>query len=146
MLSSPSPAARRRLEQSQLTYFCKKSNENRKGYFIHTGFTDILSTLLMKSIRRILIAILLGLLLALGSWQVVHAPHYEQASIPDKAQGVTVESKSTPRPVVNTQFVGRVTAVPEKPDIPLRAGNAMSVPGQAAFANSQYTFAGAIPD
>ena len=71
----------------------------------------------MKSIRHILIAILLGLLLALGSWQVVHAPHYEQAYISETAQGVTVESKNTPRPVVNTQFVGRVTAVPEKPDI-----------------------------
>lgn len=79
----------------------------------------------MKSIRHILIAILLGLLLALGSRQVAHAPHYEPDSSSDKEQSLTVVSRNTPRPVDSNHFVGQVTTVPEtlgeKLDIPTAA-------------------------
>jgi murein DD-endopeptidase MepM/ murein hydrolase activator NlpD len=68
----------------------------------------------MKSIRNILIAIFLGLLLAGGTWQVALAPQNDANILTDKEPGITGVSESTPPPVSKNTFVEKRTVVPEK--------------------------------
>lgn len=69
----------------------------------------------MKLIRHTFIAILLGLFLAVGSWQVAHAPQYKEP-IADKDHSVQVDSKNTPRPIADTQITERNTVTADNSD------------------------------
>ena len=62
----------------------------------------------MKSIR-FLIAIFMGLLLAGGTWQVVHAPPNTANVLPKGEQRITIVSSSTPAPIVENPSVERNT-------------------------------------
>lgn len=70
----------------------------------------------MKSIWRILIAILLSLLSAGAIWQVVYAPQDEADIVPNKEQGTVLVSKNTPQPTGDNRFVDGMTVGPEKTD------------------------------
>ena len=67
----------------------------------------------MKSIWHILIAVLLGLLLAGATWQDVHAPQHVDIA-PNEEQGATIVARDTPRPSGGGQLANSMTAVPGK--------------------------------
>ena len=69
----------------------------------------------MKSIWHILIAVLLGPLLAGATWQDVHAPQHVDIA-PNEEQGATIVARDTPRPSGGGQLANSMTAVPGKPD------------------------------
>jgi murein DD-endopeptidase MepM/ murein hydrolase activator NlpD len=68
----------------------------------------------MKSIWRILIAILLSLLLAGAVWQEVHAPQYEADIAPDREQDIIVVSSDAPRPTGSNQLLKPNTTIPRE--------------------------------
>ena len=66
----------------------------------------------MKSIRHILVAVFLGLLLAVGTWQVADAPPYDENSIPDRDEGVPAFLGETHLPNADGRFEEVNTPIP----------------------------------
>lgn len=68
----------------------------------------------MKSLRLILIALFLSLLLAFAIWREAHAPQFTADVVPDKEQTITIIPSITPHPTRSNQVVQTKTAIPQK--------------------------------